>query len=91
VVEAIDGLPPDVTFRGLAWPIATAGAAAASDQQGFFERTMRQVLDTSGSGFTNCGTVLDVLRQCWQHQAQAGEVWTWQHGMQSMGICALLL
>lgn len=90
-IEAIEGFPAGVTFRGLAWPIATVGAVAAIDQQAFFERAMQDVLDTSGSEFTNCGTVLDVLRRCWQHQSDSGGAWTWQDGMRSMGICALLL
>ncbi|EFY88518.1 hypothetical protein MAC_05412 [Metarhizium acridum CQMa 102] len=91
VVDAMEGLPAGVTFRGLAWPVATVGAVAASDQQSFFERAMRDVLDTSGSEFTNCGTVLDVLQRCWQHRRESGSVWTWQDGMSAMGICALLL
>ncbi|EFY94120.1 Zn(2)-C6 fungal-type DNA-binding domain protein [Metarhizium robertsii ARSEF 23] len=90
-IEAMEDLPAGVTFRGLAWPVATVGAVAASDQQNFFERAMKDVLDTSGSEFTNCGTVLNVLRRCWQHQRESGLVWTWQDGMTAMGICALLL
>lgn len=90
-IEAMEDLPAGVTFRGLAWPVATVGAVAASDQQSFFERAMKDVLDTSGSEFTNCGTVLNVLRRCWQHQRESGLVWTWQDGMTAMGICALLL
>jgi hypothetical protein len=91
VVDAMEGVPAGVTFRGLVWPIATAGAVAGTCHQGFFERAMQRVLDTSGSEFTNCGTVLDVLRRCWRHQGLLGEVWTWQDGMRDMGICALLL
>ncbi|KAF5136413.1 Pestheic acid cluster transcriptional regulator 3 [Metarhizium anisopliae] len=90
-IEAMEGLPAGVTFRGLVWPVATVGAVAASDQQSFFERAMKDVLDTSGSEFTNCGTVLNVLRRCWQHQRESGLVWTWQDGMTAMGICALLI
>ncbi|KAK2599170.1 hypothetical protein QQS21_005360 [Conoideocrella luteorostrata] len=86
------GLHSGITFRGLAWPIATAGSVATADQQSFFEAAMQSVLDTSGPGFTNCGTVLEVLRRCWQYQEDnAGQVWTWQEGMRAMGICALLL
>ncbi|OAA38324.1 hypothetical protein NOR_06714 [Metarhizium rileyi] len=62
VVEAMQSLPAGVTFRGLAWLVATAGAVAATNQQDFFERMMKDVLDTSVLDFANCGTMLEVLQ-----------------------------
>ncbi|KAL3963413.1 hypothetical protein ACCO45_000417 [Purpureocillium lilacinum] len=94
VIDALRELPSWVAVRGLAWPIAVAGSVAtAGEQQAFFEDLMRQrVLDGSGGGFTNCGTVLRVLGHCWEHAKQwPGETWTWRDGMADMGICALLI
>ena len=94
VIDALRELPSWVAVRGLAWPIAVAGSVAtAGEQQDFFEDLMRQrVLDGSGGGFTNCGTVLRVLGHCWEHAKQwPGETWTWRDGMADMGICALLI
>ncbi|GJN78286.1 hypothetical protein PLIIFM63780_001779 [Purpureocillium lilacinum] len=94
VIDALRELPSWVAVRGLAWPIAVAGSVAtAGEQQDFFEDLMRErVLDGSGGGFTNCGTVLRVLGHCWEHAKQwPGETWTWRDGMADMGICALLI
>ncbi|KAJ6441548.1 abc1 domain-containingprotein [Purpureocillium lavendulum] len=94
VIAALRALPSWVSVRGLAWPVAVAGSVAtAGEQQAFFEDLMRRrVLDGSGSGFTNCGTVLRVLKRCWEHEAEwPGETWTWRDGMADMGICALLI
>ncbi|KND89087.1 Transcriptional regulatory protein UME6 [Tolypocladium ophioglossoides CBS 100239] len=70
-------LPSWVSVRGLAWPISVVGAVAAPDQQSFFEDLLQHVLQKAGSGFTNCGTVLRVLRRCWKHRGECpDEVWT---------------
>ena len=91
-IDALRKLPPWVSVRGLAWPISVAGAVAAPDQQAFFEDLLQRVLQTADSGFTNCGTVLRVLRRCWEHRRQyPDKVWTWQDGMTDLGMCALLV
>lgn len=92
VIDALRKLPPWVSVRGLAWPVSVAGAVAAPHQQSFFEELLQRVLQKAGSGFTNCGTVLQVLRRCWGHRGEySDEVWTWRDGMADMGICALLV
>ncbi|PNY27528.1 Transcriptional regulatory protein UME6 [Tolypocladium capitatum] len=91
-MDALRELPSWVSIRGLAWPISVAGAVAAPDQQSFFEHLLQRVLHKAGSRFTNCGTVLRVLRRCWGHIGEnLDEAWTWQDGMADMGICALLV
>lgn len=91
-IQMLGDLTETVSLRGLAWPISVVGSVASADQQLFFEVSMMQVISKLGPGYTNCGTVLDVLRRCWQHRKERPEdIWSWRDGMADMGICALLI
>lgn len=65
---------------------------AAPDQQPFFDGLLMEDLERYGDTFTNCGTVLKVVRRCWERRREnPGDVWTWRDGMTDLGICALLI
>ncbi|KAH7126388.1 fungal-specific transcription factor domain-containing protein [Dactylonectria estremocensis] len=92
VMESIRLLPERVSLRGLTWPICIAGSMAGEDQQSFFDTMMTRILATSGPGFSNCGTVHQVMKQCWEHRKKhPGTPWNWRDAMDDMGICALLV
>ena len=92
VIDAIKNIPDTTSIRGLTWAICVAGSMAAPAQQTFFEDLLLKVLGKSGPGFSNCDTVLRIMRQCWYHrETYPGDTWNWKDAMKAMGICALLV
>ncbi|KAH7159541.1 fungal-specific transcription factor domain-containing protein [Dactylonectria estremocensis] len=89
VIDAIDQLPNDVSLRGLTWPITVVGCLARAEQQDFFEKILEGILKQPNSAFSNCGTVLRVIRHCWGRDTDS--CWTPRRAMADMGICALLV
>lgn len=92
VIEALKLIPDTTSLRGLTWPMCVAGSMASPAQQPFFEDLLLNILGKSSPGFTNCETVLRIIRQCWYHrETYPGEVWNWRESMKAMGMCALLV
>lgn len=92
VIEAIKLVPEGVSLRCLTWPICISGSMADTSQQTFFEDILLDILGKAGPGFSNCDTVLRVVRQCWYHRVSyPGDVWNWRQAMRAMGMCALLV
>lgn len=91
VLAAIDQLPSHVSIRGTPWPICVGGCMASPGQQPRFEQLCQDALNRSESGFTNCGTVLRVIKHAWMRRGQTDEMWSAKRAMSEMGICALLI
>lgn len=92
VMEAIRLVPKTISLRGLTWCICVAGSMAAEDQQPFFETLMAGILDHAAPNFTNCGTVLQIMKECWARKKSLPEEHvTWRNAMGILGICALLV
>ncbi|KAF6833092.1 hypothetical protein CPLU01_05771 [Colletotrichum plurivorum] len=92
VIRSLQNVPDWVSLRGVTWPLAVAGSLARPDQQPYFEGLLEKILDTSGTGFTNCGTVLHILRESWKHQDPEGhDINPARSAMKRLGIRALLV
>ncbi|KPM38594.1 hypothetical protein AK830_g7991 [Neonectria ditissima] len=91
MMESIRLLPDRVSLRGLTWPICIAGSMADPDQQPFFDTMMMKILSPSAPGFSNCDTMLRIMRQTWHHRDKYPGAWNWRDAMKDMGICALLV
>lgn len=92
VISALEEMPKGASLRGLTWPMCVAGAIARQDQQDFFERILTANLETSGTSFTNFGTVLLILRESWEHRDDFGNDRNATRSvMRRLGISALLV
>ncbi|KAH9230709.1 hypothetical protein K456DRAFT_1842037 [Colletotrichum gloeosporioides 23] len=92
VISALEEMPKGASLRGLTWPMCVAGAIARQDQQDFFERILTANLETSGTSFTNFGTVLLILRESWEHRDDFGnDRNATRSAMRRLGISALLV
>lgn len=91
VVCALKNVPEWASLRGVPWPLTVAGALARPDQQPYFEGLLEGILDAS-TGFTNCGTALDILKESWNHQdPESHDVNPARSAMRRLGISALLV
>ncbi|KAF4172531.1 hypothetical protein CNMCM8694_001044 [Aspergillus lentulus] len=93
-ISAIRRVPRHLSRRGLAWPLCIAGSLADSDQQSFFDKLMREILDGPEPGFSNCGTALRIMRRCWaepQVVRRDGYRAVWGRAMEDLKISALLV
>ncbi|KAL7950090.1 hypothetical protein V8C42DRAFT_189451 [Trichoderma barbatum] len=76
----------------MSWPICVVGCVADADQRLIFEHLLENVLSEGSSIFGNCGTVLDIMRNCWKFQVEQPNIqWDCSSAMKQMGICALLI
>lgn len=66
VIQALLKVPKGTSLRGMTWPICVAGAVASQSQQAFFTDLLGEILERAGTGFTNCGTVLLILKESWK-------------------------
>ncbi|KAL6886795.1 fungal-specific transcription factor domain-containing protein [Trichoderma evansii] len=81
-----------ISPRQMSWPICVAGCVADPDQRLFFEHLLENVLSEGSNIIGNCGTVLDIMRNCWRFQIeQPNFQWDCSSAMKQMGICALLI
>lgn len=81
-----------ISPRQMCWPICIVGCVADADQRFFFEHLLETVLSEGNSIFGNCGTVLDIMRNCWKFQTEQPDIqWDCSSSMKEMGICALLI
>ncbi|WYZ39638.1 hypothetical protein EsH8_III_001552 [Colletotrichum jinshuiense] len=92
VIDALQSVPKGVSLRGVTWPMCVAGAMAAPDQQPFFENLIDGILEKAGDGFTNCDTVLRILKESWKDQECLDlDSSVPKNAMARLGICALLV
>lgn len=81
-----------VTARQIPWPACVAGCMASGDQRRSFEAMLLKSAEGRMGQVGNCGTVLKVMRRCWQLQdSQQGKIWDCSGTMQEMGISVLLI
>ncbi|EHK21699.1 uncharacterized protein TRIVIDRAFT_209372 [Trichoderma virens Gv29-8] len=81
-----------ISPRQMSWPICVVGCVADADQRFFFENLLENVLSEGSSIFGNCGTVLDIMRNCWKFQVEQPDFqWDCSCAMKKMGISALLI
>ncbi|KAF7183737.1 hypothetical protein CNMCM7691_004087 [Aspergillus felis] len=93
-ISAIRRVPRHLSRRGLAWPLCIAGSLAEPDQQSFFDKLMREILEGPEPGFSNCGTALRIMRRCWaepQVVRRDGYRAVWGRAMDDLKISALLV
>ncbi|KAL6918215.1 hypothetical protein FSST1_009710 [Fusarium sambucinum] len=84
VAKAVDLLrdwPRAITLQGLVWPLYIIGCMAETEQQGFFESLLTNLIRECG-GIGNSGTVLKIMKNCWamQHRDQDGAGLSFQMG-----------
>ncbi|KAJ3502062.1 hypothetical protein NM208_g16805 [Fusarium decemcellulare] len=92
VIDAIDRMDKDLSLRGVPWVLCVAGSIALPTQQPIFENALLNVLNQSASGFTNCGTVLRIIKHAWSQQSlHPDQMWTARRAMADLGISALLI
>ncbi|KAL0937102.1 uncharacterized protein CTRU02_206833 [Colletotrichum truncatum] len=92
VIDAIQRVPKGISLRGVTWPLCVAGAPAKDEQQPFFRSLLEEILEISGTGFTNCGTVLEILKESWKHQdGHRHDRHAAKSAMERLGISALLV
>ncbi|KXH26360.1 hypothetical protein CSAL01_11358 [Colletotrichum salicis] len=92
VMNAFQSVPEGLSLKPMTWAMCVAGAMAGPDQQPFFENLIEGILENSGSGFTNCDTVIRVLKECWKEQAYYGtDNSVPRCAMSRLGICVLLI
>ncbi|KAF5010138.1 hypothetical protein FDECE_3684 [Fusarium decemcellulare] len=92
VIDAIDRMDKDLSLRGVPWVLCVAGSIALPAQQPVFENALLNVLNQSASGFTNCGTVLRIIKHAWSQQSlHPDQMWTARRAMADLGISALLI
>ncbi|KAL7904167.1 fungal-specific transcription factor domain-containing protein [Trichoderma velutinum] len=81
-----------ISPRQITWPICVVGCVADTDQRLFFQHLLENVLSEGSIIFGNCGTVLDIMRNCWKFQVEQPDVqWDCSSAMKQMGIRALLI
>ncbi|OLN96590.1 Transcriptional regulatory protein UME6 [Colletotrichum chlorophyti] len=90
VIDSLQKIPKGVPLRGLPWPICVAGAMAGPDQRYFFEDLLEKILEPNAAEFTNCNTVLRILRESW-HDSDLSGTRGPRDAMSRLGICALLI
>jgi C6 transcription factor Pro1 len=92
-ISAIKNIRSPQDTRGLIWPICISGSmASTSDQQNFYEKTLKSALNGATRDFGNCATLLDILKWCWNSR-RAGDVnheKYWRHAMADIGTCLLV-
>lgn len=92
VIENLQRTDKDISIRGVPWVLCIAGSVALPAEQPIFEGILTDVLDHTTSGFTNCGTVLRIIKHAWGQQYRyPDQLWTARRAMADMGISALLL
>jgi hypothetical protein len=92
VLHNLQRIEKDLSIRGVAWVLCIVGSVAHLAEQKIFEGMLTEVLDNTTSGFTNCDTVLRIIRHAWTQQRQCpAQLWTARRAMADMGISALLL
>lgn len=92
-IIAIKSIRNPQDFRGLIWPICIAGSMAdTSDQQGFYESTLKLALNGAQRDFGNCATVLNILKWCWstRRAGNGNHRKDWRHAMADIGTCLLV-
>jgi hypothetical protein len=76
-----------ISPRQMSWPICVVGFVADPDQRLFFEHLLEDVLSEGSTIIGNCGTVLDIMRNCWRFQVeQPNSQWDCSNTMKQMGI-----
>lgn len=92
-IIAIKRIRDPQDFRGLIWPICISGSMAdTSDQQEFYESTLKLALNGAQRDFGNCATLLNILKWCWntRRASDANYRKDWSHAMADIGICLLV-
>ncbi|KAI5459606.1 fungal-specific transcription factor domain-containing protein [Mariannaea sp. PMI_226] len=89
-VDVLRDWPRSISLQGLVWPLCVIGCLAESQHYSFFESLLSNLVEECG-GFGNIGTVLKIVKSCWESQQQHQDREGLNLSFQTGGVRVLLI